>query len=67
MRRNFTGLIQRINSRLEQRKSKYRIDYDGYAVIKTMDGETLKALAGGTSAQVERYLSGIIDGLEELA
>ena len=67
MKNMHTGLIQRINSRLEQRGSKYRIDYDGYAVVKTMEGSPLKSLAGGSSAQVERYLSGVIDGLEELA
>ena len=67
MKNMHIGLIQRINSRLEQRGSKYRIDYDVYAVVKTVKGSPLKSLAGGSSAQVERYLSGIIDGLEELA
>ena len=67
MKNMHTGLIRLINRRLEQRESKYRIDYDGYVVVKTMEGSPLKSLAGGSSAQVERYLSGIIDGLEELA
>ena len=67
MKNMYTGLIRRINKRLVQRGSKCRIYYDGYAVVKTMEGSPLKSLAGGSSAQVERYLSGVIDGLEELA